>query len=129
MCPGARALYTGSNRDGSTWIARRLGDTGWGVLAGPGDSITNMWVGAMAFGGMAFSTYNIWCLAGHGKKIEGYFHLPPPLALGPLPLPRVVGCHCWCEGRRWVPALRGTGEGGRGGETAGALTHCIRRRG
>jgi len=105
--PGSRAVHTGSNGDGSTWIPRRLGDTGWDVVAGPGDSITNMFVGALIAGGLTFSTWNIWCLMGHGKKIEGYFHLPPPLELGPLPLPRVVGCRCVCEGRRWVPALRG----------------------
>lgn len=51
-------------------------------LAGPGDSITNMIVAGFISSGLFLSSYNIYCLMGNGKKMEGYCHLhPTPLQL------------------------------------------------
>jgi hypothetical protein len=34
--------------------------------------MVNMATGAFIAGGLFFSTYNLYCLAGNGEKIEGY---------------------------------------------------------
>eukprot|EP00290_Baffinella_frigidus_P011898 CAMPEP_0180148514 /NCGR_PEP_ID=MMETSP0986-20121125/20035_1 /TAXON_ID=697907 /ORGANISM="non described non described, Strain CCMP2293" /LENGTH=61 /DNA_ID=CAMNT_0022094545 /DNA_START=19 /DNA_END=204 /DNA_ORIENTATION=- len=38
---------------------------------GPGDSITNMIVAGFISSGLFLSSYNIYCLMGNGKKMEG----------------------------------------------------------